>query len=82
MSLAVIPVELPEVVLQDAVQRAEQSGVSVSEWIRRTVEQGLRDEKWMAEFERRRALGGNAASMLAILDKAPGGVVEVGDELL
>jgi len=82
MSLAVVPVELPEVVLKDAAQCAEQSGVSVSEWIRRTVEQGLRDDKMMAEFERRRALGGDAATMLAIVDKARRGGVDAGDELV
>ena len=81
MSTAAITVELPEPVLSDAAKIAEKNGVSLSSWIRLTVEQTLRDEKLTAEFYHRRALGKDAETLLAILDKAPAAPPIPGDEL-
>jgi hypothetical protein len=81
MNIAAITVELPEPILHDAAELASKSGVSVASWIRLTVEGTLRDAKLLAEFERRRALGKDAETVRAILDRAPCGPPVPGDEL-
>jgi hypothetical protein len=81
MSKSVISVELPDPLMQDASARAEQAGVSISTWIQDMVASRIRDEQITERFFRRRARAGDAAEILAILDKAPNVPPMPGDEL-
>jgi hypothetical protein len=81
MTSAVISVELPTPTLEDASRVAEQSGMSVADWIGVTVADRLREQRLTAEFYRRRALGGDSQTLLALLDKAPDAPPVAGDEL-
>jgi hypothetical protein len=81
MSNAIISVELPDPLMHDATLSAERAGVSVSTWIRDMVAARVRDEAITERFFRRRARAGDAAELLAILDKAPDVPPMPGDEL-
>ncbi len=81
MSHAIVPVELPEPLMRDAAEIAEESGMSVANWITFTVEQRLKNERLTREFFRRRALGGTGTDLLAMLDKSAEREPDPGDEL-
>jgi hypothetical protein len=81
MTPDVIAVEIPKPTFDDAQRAAEQSGMTASDWINTTVAERLRDQRLAAEFYRRRSLGGDRNTLLAILDLAPDADPIPGDEL-
>ena len=81
MSNALISVELPYPLLEQASTRAQKAGTSVSAWIRDMIAERLRNDELTENFLQRRASAGDAQQFLAVLDKAPDIAPIAGDEL-
>jgi len=81
MTTDVIAVEIPKPTFDDAQRVAAQSGMTASDWISAAVSERLRDQHLTAEFYRRRALGGDRNTLIALLDQAPDIDPVPGDEL-
>jgi hypothetical protein len=81
MSDLVIPVHLSGPLLQAASDQAERTGISLEEWLRTAVADRIRDAYVTEKYFSRKAKAGDAAELMAILDKAPDGPPMPGDEL-
>jgi hypothetical protein len=81
MSEAVISVHFSDPLLQGAMQEAARSGLSIDDWLRKIAADRVRDAYLTEKYFSRKARAGDAAELMAILDKAPDGPPMPGDEL-
>jgi len=81
MSEAVIPVHLSGSLLQAASDQALRNGVSLEDWLLSVAADRVRDAYITEKYFSRKPQPGDAAEILAILDKAPNVPPMPGDEL-
>jgi hypothetical protein len=81
MSRASYPLKLPHSLKTAAARLAKEDGVSLNQWIATAVAQKVGAVETAAEFFRRRADGHSLDAFDALLNSAPHGPVEAGDEL-
>jgi hypothetical protein len=81
MSQAKISVELPDNLMQDALQSAAREGKSLHQWVRSALEERVRLERSAQEFFKKRAAGATGEELRWALEHAPDRPADPGDEL-
>jgi hypothetical protein len=81
MSQTTIHLEVPDNLMQDAVQSAAREGKSLDQWVRSALEERVRLERSAAEFFSKRAAGATGEDLRWALDNAPNCPPDLGDEL-
>ncbi len=71
MSQTTISFEVPENLMQDAVQSAAREGKSLQQWVRSALEERVRLERSAEEFFKKRAAGATGEGLRWALDNAP-----------
>jgi hypothetical protein len=81
MSQTTISFEVPDNLMQDAVQSAAREGKSLQQWVRSALEERVRLERSAEEFFKKRAAGATGEDLRWALDNAPDVPPMPGDEL-
>jgi hypothetical protein len=81
MSEAVIPVHMPDTLLQDATRQAQRVGVSVEDWLLSLAAESVRYEYVADRFFRHNANPDAGKVMFEVLDSANDHPPLPGDEL-
>ncbi len=81
MSQTTISFEVPDNLMQDAVQSAAREGKSLQQWARSALEERVRLEHSAEEFFRKRSAGATGQDLRWALDNAPDVPPMPGDEL-
>ena len=81
MSQTTISLEVPDNLMQDALQSAAREGKSLQQWVRSALEERVRLEHSAAEFFRKHAAGATGEDLRWALDNAPDVPPMPGDEL-
>jgi hypothetical protein len=81
MSQTMISVEVPENLMQDALQSAAREGKSLHQWVRSALEERVRLERSAEEFFKKRSAGATGQDLRWALDNAPVRPPDPGDEL-
>ncbi len=71
MSQTTISFEVPENLMQDAVQSAAREGKSLQQWVRSALEERVRLDRSAEEFFKKRAAGATGEDLRWALDNAP-----------
>jgi hypothetical protein len=81
MRQTTISLEVPDNLMQDAVQSAAREGKSLQQWVRSALEERVRLERSAEEFFKKRAAGATGEDLRWALDNAPDVPPISGDEL-
>jgi len=81
MSQTMISVEVPDNLVQEALESAAREGKSLHQWVRSALEDRVRLERSAKEFFKRRATGATGQDLRWALDNAPDRPPDPGDEL-
>jgi len=81
MSQTTISVEVPDNLMQDALQSAAREGKSLHQWVRSALEERVRLERSAEEFFKKRSAGATGETLRWALDNGPDRPPDPGDEL-
>jgi hypothetical protein len=81
MSQTTIHIEVPDNLMQDALQSAAREGKSLQQWAQSALEERVRLERSAEEFFRKHAAGATGEDLRWALDNAPDRPPDPGDEL-
>ncbi len=81
MSQSTISLEVPDNLMQDALQSAAREGKSLQQWVRSALEERVRLEHSAEAFFKKRAAGATGQDLRWALDNAPDVPPMPGDEL-
>jgi len=81
MSQTMISVEVPDNLVEEALESAAREGKSLHQWVRSALEDRVRLERSAEEFFKKRAAGATGQDLRWALDNAPDGPPDPGDEL-
>jgi hypothetical protein len=80
MSVVNGTIPIPEELLRDISQQAVREGVPTEQWVFNALDERIRVQRQTEEFFRLRAVGASGKTLGELLDKAPDGAPDPGDE--